>query len=56
MIQISEKSLNKLMEMVNKGNEVHMRYTEDETEIEVIPWKPFEYKCPYQRTRGEQDE
>ena len=43
MIQISEKSINKLMEIVKKGNEVHLRYTENETEIEVMPWKPFEY-------------
>ena len=24
-----------------------MRFTENETEIEVMPWKPFEMKCPY---------
>lgn len=47
MIQIEEKSVDKLLEMVKQGNEIHLEFTPDETRIEVMPWKPFEYKCPY---------
>lgn len=47
MIQISEEWMDKLIEMVKQGNEVHLEFTPEETRIEVMPWKPFEYKCPY---------
>lgn len=47
MIQISEEWMDKLIEMVKQGNEVHMEFEPHRTIIEVMPWKPFEYKCPY---------
>ena len=52
MIQLSKEAVNKLLDKVKDGYEVHMRFTEEETEIEVMPWKPFEMKCPY--GKGEQ--
>lgn len=56
MIQISEESMKELFNMVREGNEVHMEFTPEETRIEVMPWKPFEYKCPYMGVReGEQE-
>lgn len=53
MIQISKEAMHELLDKVKDGYEVHMRFTEEETEIEVMPWKPFEMKCPY--GKGEQD-
>lgn len=49
MIQIPEESIDKLMQMVKEGYEVHMTYEPDRTEVEIMPWKPFEYRprCPY---------
>lgn len=47
MIQIDMESFEKLLEFVKEGNEVHMEFEPDRTIIEVMPWKPFEYKCPY---------
>ena len=47
MIQICMEYLEKLLEFVKEGNEVHLEFTPEETRIEVMPWKPFEYKCPY---------
>ena len=47
MIGISQEWLEILLDMVKQGNEVHLEFTPDETHIEVMPWKPFEYKCPY---------
>ena len=53
MIQLTEDSLDKLMEIVKEGNEVHIEYTPDETRIEIIPWQPYEFQCPYKG--GEND-
>ena len=47
MIQIEMESLEKLLEFVREGNEIHVEFEPDRTTIEVMPWKPFEYKCPY---------
>ena len=47
-----QKWVDKLIEMVKQGNEVHLEFTPEETRIEVMPWKPFEYKCPY---KGEEE-
>ena len=47
MIQVSEEWMDKLIETVKQGNEVHLEFTPEETRIEVMPWEPFEYKCPY---------
>lgn len=47
MIKISAEAMRELLDRVKDGYEVHMRFTEEETEIEVMPWKPFEMKCPY---------
>lgn len=47
MIQIDMESLEKLLKFVKEGNEVHMEFEPHRTIIEVMPWKPFEYKCPY---------
>lgn len=54
MIQISIDSLDKLLKQVDEGKEVHIEFTPDVTRVEVMPWKPFEYTCPYER--GKQDE
>lgn len=51
MIRISEDSFEKLMQMVKEGNEVHIELTPDEVRIDVMPWKPFEYRCPYQAAK-----
>ena len=53
MIQISEEWMDKLIETVKQGNEVHLEFTPEETRIEVMPWKPFKYNCPY---KGEVEE
>lgn len=55
MIQISKGAFEKLMQMVKEGNEVHIELTPDEVRIDVVPWKPFEYKCPYQVTKEGDD-
>ena len=47
MIQISEEWMDKLIETVKQGNEVHLEFTPEKTRIEIMQWKPFEYKCPY---------
>ena len=47
MIQLSEEWMDKLIETVKQGNEVHLEFTPEETRIEIMPWKAFEYKCPY---------
>ena len=47
MIQISAEWLDQLMDIVREGNEVHIEFTPDETRINIMPWKPFDYKCPY---------
>lgn len=52
MIQIDLEYINRLLEFVKEGNEVHMEFEPDRTIIEVMPWKPFEYKCPY---KGEEE-
>lgn len=53
MIQIDMESLEKLLKFVKEGNEVHMEFEPHRTIIEVMPWKPFEYKCPYKE--GEEE-
>jgi len=53
MIQISEEWIDKLIETVKQGNEVHIEFTPEETRIEIMPWKPFEYKCPYKEEEEE---
>lgn len=51
MIQIDMESLEKLLKFVKDGNEVHMEFEPHRTTIEVMPWKPFEYKCPYKEKK-----
>ena len=53
MIQIDMESLEKLLKFVKEGNEVHMEFEPHRTTIEVMPWKPFEYKCPYKKEAEE---
>ena len=53
VIQIDMESLEKLLKFVKEGNEVHMEFEPHRTIIEVMPWKPFEYKCPYKE--GEEE-
>lgn len=52
MIPISSEAVRELLDRVKDGYEVHIRVTEEETEIEVMPWEPVEMKCPY--GKGEQ--
>ena len=48
MIQISDESLNMLIDRVVKDQvEVHIAFTPENTSIEIMPWKPYEMKCPY---------
>ena len=47
MIQIEKFEM--LLKFVKEGNEVHMTFEPDRTTIEVMPWKPFEYQCPYKK-------
>lgn len=47
MIQITAEVFKALMDKASEGFEVHIRLTQDETEVEIMPWKPFEMKCPY---------
>ena len=47
-LEVTEKQFEKLMQVVKEGNEVHIELTPDEVRIDVMPWKPFEYKCSYQ--------
>lgn len=47
MIQITAEAFKALMDKASEGFEVHIRLTQDETEVEIMPWKPFEMKCPY---------
>ena len=54
MIQIEMESLEKLLKFVKEGNEVHMEFEPDRTTIEVMPWKPITYDCPFKR--GDKDE
>ena len=56
MIQISSEAVRTLMDKAGEGFEVHMRFTEEETEIEIMPWKPFEMKCPYGYGKENRDE
>ena len=37
MIKISAEAMRELLDRVKDGYEVHMRFTEEETEIEVMP-------------------
>ena len=53
MIQIAGELTDQLFDMVKQGNEVHIEFTPDETRIEVMPWKPFEYKCPYKEEQND---
>lgn len=53
MIQISEEWMDKLIETVKQGNEVHLEFTPEETRIEVMPWNPITYDCPFKR--GDKD-
>lgn len=48
MIQISDETFEMLINRVIKDQiEVHLEFTPENTTIEIQPWKPFEYKCPY---------
>ena len=53
MTQINLEYINRLLEFVKEGNEVHMEFEPDRMTIEVMPWKPFKYKCPYKE--GEEE-
>lgn len=54
MINIDILAIEKLLEFVKEGNEVHMEYEPDRTVIEIMPWKPITYDCPFKR--GDKDE
>ena len=48
MIQISDENFNMLVDRVVKDKvEVHIEFTPETTSIEIMPWKPYEMKCPY---------
>lgn len=48
MIQISDEMFEMLINKVIKDKiEVHLEFTPENTIIEIQPWKPFEYRCPY---------
>lgn len=48
MIQISDELFEMLINRVIEDKiEVHLEFTPENTTIEIQPWKPFEYKCPY---------
>lgn len=49
MINIDLESINILLKFVKEGNEVHINYEPDRTTIDIMPWKPFEYQCPYKK-------
>lgn len=54
MIQISEEWLNMLMDRVVKDKiEVHVEFTQDTTSVDIMPWKPYEMKCPYDERKEE---
>ena len=55
MVRLTEDSFDRLMEMVKDGYEVHITYEPDRAEVEVMPWKPFEYRCPYQMAQKEEE-
>lgn len=53
MIQISYDSIEMLIDRVVKDHiEVHIEVTPENTTIEIQPWKPFEYRCPYGKDNG----
>ena len=54
MINVDILAIEKLLEFVKEGNEVHMEYEPDRTVIEIMPWKPITYDCPFKR--GDKDE
>ena len=47
MINVDILAIEKLLEFVKEGNEVHMEYEPDRTVIEIMPWKPITYNCPF---------
>jgi len=47
IMKITDEKFEKLMQMVKEGYEVHIENTPEGTRIEIMPWKPFEYKCPF---------
>lgn len=55
MVQLTEESFDNLMKMVEDGHEVHITYEPERVEVEVMPWKPFEYRCPYQMAQKEEE-
>lgn len=48
-MQVTEETLDRIINMVSKGYEVHITVEPERTEIEIMPWKPFEYACPYEK-------
>jgi hypothetical protein len=55
MVQLTQESFDNLMKMVEDGHEVHITYEPERVEVEVMPWKPFEYRCPYQMAQKEEE-
>ena len=55
MVQLTQESFDSLMEMAKDGYEVHIAYEPERVEVEVMPWKPFEYRCPYQMAQKEEE-
>lgn len=54
MIQLSDESFNMLVDRVVKDKiEVHLEFTPENISIEIMPWKPYEMKCPYAERKEE---
>lgn len=54
MIQMHEESLKMLIDRVVKDQiEVHIEFTPETTSVDIMPWKPYEMKCPYAERKEE---
>lgn len=48
MIQISDEMFERLINRVIKDQiEVRLEFTPENTTIDIQPWKPFIYRCPF---------
>ena len=52
---LTQESFDSLMQMVKDGYEVHITYEPERVEVEAMPWKSFEYRCPYQMAQKEEE-
>lgn len=55
IINLAEESVEKLLDMVKEGYELHLEFAPDETRVEVMPWRPFKYRCPFSSERGKSE-